>query len=53
MVLTGRHAVSIGGDLMLEEIQVGDVVGRFSCFPWWKVEGRCRNYEVCVVNIAP
>ena len=52
MVLIGRHAMSIGGGLTLEEVQANDVMGRFSLLPLWKAGRRCRSHDVCVVGIA-
>ena len=52
MVLVGRHVASIGGDLMSEEVQVDDEMGRFSLLKWWKAGGRSRSHNVCVVGIA-
>ena len=51
-MLTGRHVVSIGGGLTSEEVQADDVMGRLSLLQWWKVGGRCRSHDVCVVGIA-
>ena len=52
MVLTGRHAVSIGGGITLGEVQVDGVMGIFSLLPWWKAGGRYRSHDMCVVGIA-